>query len=213
MRRVCRRKNAAMSEFQPVRDSPPVPGWERLAAGLLAAGWVGYFCVGFLGEWSRMIGPYLSVLRNGWQRFLAGPMGDFSVLFSSIPLLEGLLGGLWLGAMVGVPVLILGGLTVASGRCLRDHRRWLWWLALGNGALCGLALLLQSRHFVVLTLIPRQDGSRYLPWHDGWLDYFTGETLPWVGRTYWPFAAEMLLAALVLGIGWWRRKRRGAEAQ
>ena len=204
-----------MSESLPAPALPPVPWWERIAAGLLVAGWVAWFWVlGFTPvEWWIEVASYLGNQQEGWQSFLAEPAGDFSALSNSLPLLRGLANGLRLGVYGAMPLLVVGGVIVASGRYRERHRHWLWWLALGNGMMSSLALLFDGRYRGVAVSIPDPEGLHHLPWHPAWMyDFEGGRWRDTLGH-YWPFAAEMLLAALVLGVGWWRRKRCVASAQ
>jgi hypothetical protein len=118
--------------------------------------------------------------------------------------------GLWLGTFSGIPVL--------PGRTDRGERalpRSLPSLAMVVGA---------GGRSAVRTHLLRSTQSRGRPnghvaWHD---PASVARRLVVCARShvvakrffeFLPFAAQMLLAALVLGIGWWRRKRRAAVAE
>jgi len=190
-----------------------VPRGERIAAGVLAVGWVGWFWLQRFTpvEWWGVIVSHLGSLHHGWESFLAEPAGDLTSLFNSVSVLVGVFSGLWIGAIGGLPLLIVGGLAVASGRLRRRHRILLWWFAFANALLLVVALIFEGRRFTVAiaTVSFFLPASPTLSWHEGWTTHF--ENRAWqesLGFT-WPFVSEMLLAAAVL----WFTRRRTDEAQ
>jgi hypothetical protein len=104
----------------------------------------------------------------------------------------------------------VGGLTVASGLYRRPHRCWLWWLAFGHGVLFASQLIVEGRRHVAMSALTSVPSLPRPPWYTGWIGFI--ENGGYRAVDVWPWAAELLLAALVLGVGWWRRKRRANVA-
>jgi hypothetical protein len=189
-----------MNESAPAPVLPPVPWWERVAAGVLAMGWLVVLC--WLGysprHWSLSILRGLGIIHNGWFAFLEQPGASLTAQLNSVPILQGVLGGLWLARTAGMPILALWGMAVASGFRRQGRGGMLWWAAIAHGVLPFLMESVQHR-FLALR------GGAVTPWHRDWLGWLDNAPSSLRDPLHWVCIAELLLAAFVL---WFSRKRR-----
>jgi hypothetical protein len=189
-----------MNESAPAPVLPPVPGWERVAAGVLAMGWLVVLCSqGYSPrQWSLSILRGLGISYNGWLAFLEQPGAGLTAQLNSVPILQGVLGGLWLARIAGTPVLMLWSMAVASGFWRQGRGGMLWWAAIAHGVLPFLMESVQHR-FLALR------GGAVTPWHQDWLGWLD-DAPSWLRNPlHLACIAEFILAALVV---WFSRKRR-----
>jgi len=193
-----------MNESAPAPVLPPVPWWERVAAGVLVAGWVVWFYIVPEVRWRESIANSATGLHFNWITLLEQPKAHLFSPLDSRPVIAGVVQGLWLVLDVSLPFLIVGGLVISSGRCGR-FCRWLWWLALSHGVLFVVLHIFAGR-MNIIDMIPFAKASdEGLPWHRGWLLFFENRVWRALLPGYWPYLAELPLAALVL---WFTRKQR-----
>src|SRR5688572_21835999 len=100
-----------MNESAPAPVQRPLPWWERLAAGVLAAIWVIFYYERQIPPrtWWNMIREGLAHVHKGWLDFVAGNAG-----FAEVHFLRAAFGGLLLSLEAALPVLVAGGVAIGS---------------------------------------------------------------------------------------------------
>jgi hypothetical protein len=203
-----------MNESAPAPVLPPVPRWERVAAGVLAVMWISLavFERMFWGRWWDGLTENFAIIHNSWRFLLAQPTVDLSALINSRRILLGVNSGLIVMLVLSVPPLILWAAWRAIPRAAYRGGVGLWWVVFGHGALAVLYLCVWSRKsFVVRSaLLARvaqlQMREKHSPaWYEGWFGWVTNDLVSVHGVMFLVCFAEILLAALVL---WFTRQRR-----
>jgi len=191
-----------MNESAPAPARPPVPWWERVAAGVLPLIAIVWFRTHGV-VWWEVTSRNLQALWGFWQSVLHWLFGSQNSGVDPAVLLDHTTGGMWLAIYGSLPAFLGVGLVVASGRYRHPSRGWLWWTALGQGVLYGLALLAEGRgNALRISPNPGQ-----LSWTDGWLTNIDFSTLRAAVSDFWWSPVYMLLATAVLGYGCWKRRR------
>jgi hypothetical protein len=201
-----------MNESVPVSARTPVPWGERLVAGLLAARWVVWLHLHGIGpeRWWKMIVASAHAVHYGWQIALGMRTADPSLLLESPFIVNGIAYGLWMSRNLGIPILIVWGFVVASGRGKWHRPTGWWWLVFAHGAMAIMALLFQGRAQALFPPDPVEPLHYDQSWHRGWLIYFIDSPARGLSIDRLLLAIELLLAPLVLGVGWWKRREREA---
>jgi hypothetical protein len=150
----------------------------------------------------------LGYLQDYWRAFVEQPSAHLTDPLHSL-LIFGLSEGITLALMISFPILIASGAVEAGGLFRRRNWSWFWWLTLGCGILFWLSLALQGRKLVLIAASLSPADAPLPPWQEGWLYEFEGEKFLEYARAAYPHTFGVLLAALVLTLSAWRRRREG----
>jgi hypothetical protein len=138
---------AAMNESAPAPARPPVPWWERVAAGVLAVGFAFWqFVRPFQFVDFRMVIMWgLLQVQLAANAMVAQPSLDLNRLINLPDILDGIHGGLWLAMKCAVLSVIVCGLAIVAGRRGRPWRFILWWATFAHGAALCLSHAVSAR--------------------------------------------------------------------
>jgi len=186
------------SASAPVR--PSVPWWERLAAGMLVAGWATevLFIGGGLASWwlyrCRVAGEVIAI----WERTLTSGRWEALVDPGSYDFAGVLCYGCSLFSEFAMGVLTAVALwLVVRGGSLRLRR--LFWLGVVGYGLVKLGLLASSGRLVQVVTVPTS------AWHVGWLDRFFSPSPRDQSAALLPGVIALLLGLSML---WLSRSRK-----